>query len=88
MTQRGAGTVSALAFRSDVGEHITAREQQILSRICLGHSNKEMARELGCALKTVETHVSSLLRKFRVQSRLQLALRLQQRLRVSPDSLE
>jgi two-component system nitrate/nitrite response regulator NarL len=67
-------------------ERITAREQQILQQICLGHSNKEIAAELGCAVKTVECHVTSLLRKFSVQSRLQLALCLQERLRVSSDS--
>jgi DNA-binding NarL/FixJ family response regulator len=65
---------------------ITVREQQILSQICVGSSNKEIALVLGCALKTVECHVTSLLRKVGVESRLQLALQTQKRLRVSSDS--
>jgi DNA-binding CsgD family transcriptional regulator len=65
---------------------ITVREQQILSQICVGSSNKEIALALGCALKTVECHVTSLLRKVGVESRLQLALQTQKRLRVSSDS--
>lgn len=65
---------------------LTQRERAVLQLICRGLSNKEIARDLDCALKTVECHVTSILRKAGVGSRLQLAVAEQLRLRVSPDS--
>lgn len=73
--------------RDKAGPRVTAREREILERICRGLSNKDIALALGCAPKTVECHVSNLLRKFEVESRLQLALVEQFGLGVSSDSL-
>lgn len=53
----------------------TRREREVLGLIACGYSNKEISLALGCALKTVETHITSLLRKYDVDSRLRLALR-------------
>ena len=53
---------------------LTEREREVLLRICSGLANKEIAQDLGCALKTVECHVSSILRKAGLASRLQLAV--------------
>jgi DNA-binding NarL/FixJ family response regulator len=58
---------------------LTPREHDVLRQISRGFSNKEIAKTLGCALKTVECHITSLLRKFNVTSRLQLVLRQQGR---------
>ena len=38
-----------------------------------GYAYKEVARDLGISVKTVETHVSSVLRKLQLSSRHQLA---------------
>ena len=69
----------------DMNRHITVREREI-SPDSSGRSNKEIANALGCAIKTVECHVTCLLRKFNVDSRLRLALTEQFRLGVSSDS--
>jgi LuxR family transcriptional regulator, maltose regulon positive regulatory protein len=53
---------------------LTGREREVLDHIARGLSNKEIATALRCAPKTVECHVTSLLRKYNVDSRLRLML--------------
>lgn len=48
---------------------LTRRQVQVLDLIVQGESNKRMAGELGCSLRTVELHVSNVLRKARAESR-------------------
>lgn len=55
-------------------ETLTEREIEVLRLVALGYANKEIARELHIADKTVKTHVSSVLSKLDVQSRTQAAL--------------
>ncbi len=55
---------------------LTAREAQVLSGIAAGHSNPEIARDLGLSLKTVQNHVSHVLTKLQVRDRTQAALRM------------
>ena len=52
---------------------LTAREQEVLRLIARGYTYKEIARELEISVKTVETHVSSVLRKLQLSTRHQLA---------------
>jgi len=54
-------------------EQLTPREREVLRLIARGYAYKEVARDLGIAVKTVETHVSSVLRKLQLSSRHQLA---------------
>jgi len=42
---------------------LTAREQEVLSFLAAGMSNKEMARSMGISIRTVAVHVSNVLRK-------------------------
>ena len=54
-------------------EQLTPREREVLRLIARGYAYKEVARDLGISAKTVETHVSSVLRKLQLSSRHQLA---------------
>jgi DNA-binding CsgD family transcriptional regulator len=53
---------------------LTKRQQETLAWVLKGASNKEIARRLGVEIQTVKTHVSALLKKHGVQTRLQLCL--------------
>ncbi len=53
-------------------DKLSAREREVLKLIARGYSYKEVARELFISIKTVETHVSSVLRKLQLSNRHQL----------------
>jgi two-component system nitrate/nitrite response regulator NarL len=56
------------------GVHLSPREQQMLSHLVAGHSNKLIARELGITHGTVKVHLGSVLRKIGVENRTQAAI--------------
>jgi len=53
-------------------DQLTPREREVLRLIARGYTYKELARRLGVSTKTVETHVSSVLRKLQLSSRHEL----------------
>jgi RNA polymerase sigma factor (sigma-70 family) len=53
-------------------DQLTPREREVLRLIARGYTYKEIARELYISTKTVETHVSSVLRKLQLSTRHQL----------------
>jgi DNA-binding NarL/FixJ family response regulator len=53
-------------------DQLTPREREVLRLIARGYAYKEVARELGISTKTVESHVSAVLRKLQLSSRHQL----------------
>lgn len=55
-----------------VAAPLTEAEQRVLSYVCAGYSNKEIARFLGKAEPTVKHQVSACLRKFGVSTRMRL----------------
>ena len=57
-----------------VGDALTDREQQVLQFLVEGCTNKEVAQELQTSERTVEFHVSNILAKLGVKSRLEAAL--------------
>ncbi|GGN98628.1 response regulator [Microbispora bryophytorum] len=60
--------------RDAAGSALTDREREVLRLLAAGRSNREIARELTVAEKTVKTHVSNVLMKLAVQDRTQAAL--------------
>jgi DNA-binding NarL/FixJ family response regulator len=56
---------------SDLNE-LTAREREVLQLIARGYRYKEIAARLHLSIKTVESHVSSVLRKLQLSSRHEL----------------
>ena len=52
---------------------VTKREEEVLQLIARGYMYKEIALRLGISVKTVEAHVSSVLRKLQLSSRHELA---------------
>jgi RNA polymerase sigma factor (sigma-70 family) len=59
------------SFDSEL-DQLTTREREVLRLIAQGYTYKEVARELFISVKTVESHVSSVLRKLQLSSRHQL----------------
>jgi len=53
-------------------ETLTAREREVLQLIARGYRYKEIAARLHLSVKTVESHVSSVLRKLQLSSRHEL----------------
>jgi DNA-binding NarL/FixJ family response regulator len=54
-------------------DQLTAREREVLRFIARGYAYKEIARELHISVKTVEAHVSSVLRKLQLGNRYELS---------------
>lgn len=54
-------------------DSLTPREQEVLRQIARGYQYKQIARRLNISIKTVETHVSSVLRKLQLSNRHELA---------------
>ncbi|HEU5111804.1 MAG TPA: response regulator transcription factor [Acidimicrobiia bacterium] len=54
-------------------DQLTTREKDVLRLIARGFAYKQVARKLNISIKTVETHVSSVLRKLQLSNRHELA---------------
>ena len=66
-----AGTIEVAAVDEDL-DRLTEREREVMRLIARGYSYKEVAKELFISIKTVETHMSSVLRKLQLSSRHEL----------------
>jgi len=53
---------------------LSPREREVLRLIACGHSNRQIARDLGIGEQTVKTHVRSILTKLGLQDRVQAAI--------------
>src|SRR3712207_7689270 len=56
-------------------DRLTQREREVLRLIARGYTYKEVARQLFISVKTVETHVSAVLRKLQLSNRHELTRR-------------
>jgi DNA-binding NarL/FixJ family response regulator len=54
-------------------DRLTAREREVLRLIARGYAYKEIAKQLFISVKTVETHVSAVLRKLQLSNRHELS---------------
>lgn len=54
-------------------DQLTSREREVLRFIARGYAYKEIGRELNISVKTVETHVSAVLRKLQLSNRYELS---------------
>jgi DNA-binding NarL/FixJ family response regulator len=65
----GAGEVAMVDEELD---RLSVREREVMRLIARGYAYKEVAKELFISVKTVETHVSAVLRKLQLSSRNEL----------------
>lgn len=77
-----AARVRECLRRADTDPHpllaaLSPRERSVLAQVARGRSNREIARELGLAEKTVKNNVTAVLAKLGVGSRTQAALLVQ-----------
>jgi len=54
-------------------DQLTNREREVLRLLARGYAYKEIAKELYISIKTVETHVSNVLRKLQMSNRYELS---------------
>ncbi len=66
-----AGSIELAAVDEDL-DRLTEREREVMRLIARGYAYKEVAKELFISIKTVETHMSSVLRKLQLSSRHEL----------------
>lgn len=66
-----SGAIDVASIDEDL-DRLSQREREVLRLIARGYAYKEVARELFISIKTVETHVSSVLRKLQLSNRHQL----------------
>jgi DNA-binding NarL/FixJ family response regulator len=66
-----AGSIEVAQVDEDL-DRLTEREREVMRLIARGYAYKEVASALFISVKTVETHVSSVLRKLQLSSRHEL----------------
>ena len=66
-----AGSIAVAAIDEDL-DRLTEREREVMRLVARGYAYKEVAKELFISIKTVETHMSSVLRKLQLSSRHEL----------------
>ncbi len=81
----GAPVPRALHLDPDL-DQLSTREREVLRLIARGYAYKEVARELFISIKTVETHVSAVLRKLQLSNRYQLTRWAMERRLVPPEA--
>jgi non-specific serine/threonine protein kinase len=58
------------------GDSLTVREQQVARLVASGSTNRQIARVLGIAEKTIEAHVHNIIRKLGAHNRAEVAARV------------
>lgn len=68
----GGGRVEVATYDEEL-DKLSAREQEVMRLIARGYTYKETAAELFISIKTVESHVSAVLRKLQLSNRKELS---------------
>lgn len=66
------GGEKSATWRGEKHGNISDREEEVLRLIAWGHSNKEIAAQLGLSVKTVEVHKSNAMRKLGMRRRIDI----------------
>ncbi|MDN6593384.1 LuxR C-terminal-related transcriptional regulator [Acidipropionibacterium jensenii] len=66
-----SGSIEVASIDEDL-DRLSPREREVMRLIARGYAYKEVARELFISVKTVETHVSNVLRKLQLSNRHEL----------------
>src|SRR5439155_17002435 len=74
LTPQAAARLMQVVSVPESPEALTERETDVLRLLAQGQANKQIARSLNIAEKTVKVHVSNILSKLGVQSRTQATL--------------
>ena len=74
-THAGSLVITGAIFGAAHASGLSARETEILRLVAMGRDNTEIAQELFLSPSTVKNHVSSILEKLGVDSRVQAAVR-------------
>ena len=71
-----SGNIAAEAARpsGQILDRLTDRQRDVFQLLLAGHSNKEIARELGVLEGTVKVHVRAIMQKLGVRNRTQVAV--------------
>jgi RNA polymerase sigma factor (sigma-70 family) len=88
MEANGAATMYQPKNFSDIAEpfsELSHREQQVITLVCDGLSNREIAEKLGVTEGTVKAHLYSIYGKLGVRSRIELMVGLAGRSKLVPD---
>ena len=66
-----SGAIDVASVDEDL-DRLSVREREVMRLIARGYAYKEVAKELYLSVKTVETHVSAVLRKLQLSNRYEL----------------
>lgn len=59
--------------------NLTTRELQVMSFLCTGRKDREIAQKLGLSVRTVQNHLSRIYLKCQAQNRTQAIMRFQRK---------
>ncbi len=71
---KAARALLSLGTQRKAADDLTPREREVLTALCSGLANKQIARRLGISEKTVKSHLTNVFNRIGVQDRTQAAL--------------